>query len=126
MSIYQQWIDAKAAEKAAQDARRAIEDRLIDELGVRLDSEGSEKFDAGGYVVKTTCRMNRKIDAEALQIIAAESGLTNHLGSLFRWKPEINMAAWKSASPEITQPLMEAITAKPGRPSFTIEVKNNG
>lgn len=123
MSLYQEWLEAKATEKAAQDKRRAIEDALIKSLGVPLDQEGSQKFDADGYVVKTVCRMNRKIDADALQEIAAENGLSNHLGSLFRWKPEINMTAWKSASPEITQPLMAAITAKPGRPSFTIEEK---
>lgn len=123
MSLYSRWLDAKAAEKAAQEARRAIEDALIESLGVATETEGSQKFDADGYVVKTVCRMNRKIDAEALQEIAAENGLSNHLGSLFRWKPEINMAAWKSASPEITQPLMAAITAKPGRPSFSIEEK---
>ncbi|AIM40754.1 hypothetical protein N22_052 [Idiomarinaceae phage 1N2-2] len=103
MNIYQQWLDAKATEKAAQEARRAIEDKLIESLGVTTEAEGSQKFDADGYQVKATCRINRKIDADALQEIAAENGLSNHLGSLFRWKPEINMAAWKSAAPEITQ-----------------------
>lgn len=126
MSLYQEWLDAKAAEKEAQDKRRKIEDALIESLGVSLDSEGSQKFESDGYIVKTVCRMNRRIDADALQEIAAENGLSNHLGSLFRWKPEINMTAWKNAAPEITTPLMEAITAKPGRPSFTIEEQNNG
>lgn len=123
MSLYRQWLDAKAAEKAAQDARRAIEDQLIQSLGVSEATEGSHKFDVDGYTVKAVCRMNRRIDGDALQELAAENGLSDHLGSLFRWKPELNMAAWKSAAPEITQPLAAAITAKPGRPSFTIEEK---
>jgi hypothetical protein len=65
-------------------------------------------------------RINRKVDADKLQAIAAEAGLTEHLSSLFRWKPEIAMSAWKAASPNITTPLLDAITATPGRPSFTI------
>lgn len=123
MSLYREWLEAKATEKAAQEKRREIEDALINSLGVNQTAEGSQKFDVDGFTVKTVCRMNRKIDADALQEIAAENGLSNHLGSLFRWKPEINMAAWRSAAPEITQPLMAAITTTPGRPSFSIEEK---
>jgi len=119
----QLWLNYKAMEKYATDRRRDIEDLLIGQLGVATESEGSQKFEVDGFVVKTVCRINRSINADALQEIAAENGLSNHLGSLFRWKPEINMAAWKQAAPEITQPLMGAITAKPGRPSFTIEEK---
>ena len=54
--------------------------------------------------------------------LAAEHGLTDHLSTLFRWKPEINMAIWKAADESITKPLAAAITAKPGRPSFTIDI----
>jgi hypothetical protein len=60
------------------------------------------------------------IDGDLAQEIAAENGLTEHLATLFRWSPELNLKAWAHASPEITGPLSAAITAKPGRPSFTI------
>ena len=66
-------------------------------------------------------RIDRKVDADKVQELAAEHGLTDHLSTLFRWKPEINMAIWKAADESITKPLAAAITAKPGRPSFTIE-----
>ena len=49
-----------------------------------------------------------------MQELAAEFGLTEHLASLFRWKPEINMAVWKATDEAITKPLAAAITAKPG------------
>ena len=58
-----------------------------------------------------------------MQELAAEFGLTEHLAKLFRWKPEINLAIWKAADESITKPLASAITAKPGRPSFTISHK---
>ena len=124
MSIYQDWIDAKEAERLAVEKRRAIEDALINWYKVEESSEGTKTFNEPGYVVKMVCRMNRTIDAEALQEIAAESGLTAHLSELFRWKPEINAKAWKEADESITAPLLGAITTKPGRPSFSIELND--
>jgi hypothetical protein len=55
--------------------------------------------------------------------LAAEAGLSDHLGSLFRWKPEINATAWKQADNSITNPLLGAITSTPGRTSFSITFK---
>lgn len=124
MSIYQDWIDAKEAERLAVEKRRDIEDQLIKQYQISEADEGSKSIKEAGYVVKVVCRMNRTIDAEALQEIAAESGLTNHLGELFRWKPEINVKAWKEADEGITAPLLAAITTKPGRPSFSIELND--
>ena len=40
-----------------------------------------------------------------------------------RWKPEVNMAAWKAADKSITQLLAGAITAKHGRSTFKITIK---
>lgn len=125
MSLYEMWIDAKKAEAAAIEARRAIEDKLASEYGITETDEGSRTIEAEGFKVKITCRMNRSIDADALQEIAAEHGLASHLGDLFRWKPEINSKAWKEASDGITAPLLAAITTKPGRPSFSIEPMND-
>jgi len=119
-SIYQQWLDAKAAETAATKTRRDLEDAMVKTFGVAETLEGTLNFDADTYKVKIEGRINRKINADKLQELAAEHGLSDHLASLFRWKPEINSYAWKAAKPEITTPLLDAITATPGRPSFTI------
>ena len=50
-----------------------------------------------------------------------DNGLSDHLATLFRWKPEINMKVWDRADPAITSALAGAITTKPGRPSFAIQ-----
>jgi hypothetical protein len=123
VSIYQQWLDAKASETAAIKARRDLEDAMVKSLGIAENLDGTVNVDADTYKVKIEGRINRKINADKLQELAAENGLTEHLASLFRWKPEINAAAWKAAKPEITSPLLDAITATPGRPSFTITNK---
>ena len=119
-TLTKEWTIAKMEEAAATSYRREIEDKLTKHFKVAESFEGTQNREVGQYVVKIEGRMNRKINADKLQELAAENGLTEHLASLFRWKPEINAAAWKAARPEITFPLLDAITATPGRPSFTI------
>lgn len=117
------WMEAKEAERVAVERRRAIEDHLalVMELSPELDSTVTRKD--GNYVIKAVGRLNRKVDSEKLQELAAEAGLTDHLSTLFRWKPEIEMKAWKATDPSITSALADAITVTPGRPSFTITTK---
>ena len=118
------WLIAKQAEADAIANRRSIEDQLAQLVNVRADLDGTETLEAGQYTVKIVGRIDRKVDADKLQEIAIEHGLTDHLSSLFRWKPEINATAWKQADPAIVRPLADAITAKPGRPSFKITIAN--
>ena len=117
------WLIAKQAEADAIANRRSIEDQLAQLINVSADLDGTETLEAGQYTVKIVGRIDRKVDADKLQEIAIEHGLMDHLSSLFRWKPEINATAWKQADPAIVRPLADAITAKPGRPSFKITIK---
>ena len=115
------WLEAKSAEHAAVERRREIEDKLLSLAGIAETMEGTENVETdGSYKIKITSRMNRKIDADRIQDIAAEEGSSEHLSSLFRWKPELNMTAWKNADKSITDPLLGGITTKPGRASFQI------
>ena len=117
------WLAAKEAEKEATEDRRKIEDRIKSLVGFAENSEGTETVDPDQFTIKIVGRIDRKVDSDKLQELAAEHGLTEHISSLFRWKPEINMAVWKATDEAITKPLAAAITAKPGRPSFTITRK---
>jgi hypothetical protein len=119
--LAQMWLYAKDTETTATADRRAIEDQIRKIASIRDDVEGTENLALEGFKVKVVSRIDRKVDADKVQELAAEHGLTDHLSTLFRWKPEINMAIWKAADEAITKPLATAITAKPGRPSFTIE-----
>jgi len=120
MTLYQRWLDAKEVEKAAIADRRKLEDEMVKAFYVPKDLDGTKTYEKDGFVVKIVGRLDRKVNADKLQDLAAEYGLTDHLSSLFRWKPEINMSAWKSADALITTPLQDAITTTNGRPSFTI------
>jgi hypothetical protein len=120
-----QWMDAKADEAIAVARRRNIEDRLVELLAIPEGKEGTTNASTErGFAIKVVGRMNRKVDADKLQELAAEHGLSEHLSALFRWSPDINAAAWKAASEAITAPLLGAITTTAGRPSFTITKKD--
>jgi hypothetical protein len=120
--LLEEWIELKRLEKLYQDSRRSIEDQLIDAIMVPADLDGTVTPTVSqDYKVKITGRMSRKVDSDRVQEIAAEHGIVDQLSVLFRWKPEINMAVWKATNPSVTDLLLDGITTKPGRPSFTIE-----
>lgn len=117
------WIKAKEAERIAIETRRQVEDELVNSMCVPAGLDGTFTATGADYQVKIVGRMSRKVDAERLQELAIEHGVYEHLQNLFRWKPEINAKAWDAADPSITTPLLGAITTTPGRPSFTITIK---
>jgi hypothetical protein len=119
-TIYQRWLDAKKIESAAVKDRRELEDLMVKEFSLPKDLDGTVNKEADGYKVKIEGRINTKIDADKLQVLASEAGLSEHLSSLFRWKPEINARVWNAASDAVTAPLLGAITSTSGRPTFTI------
>jgi len=120
MSLYQRWLDAKKAEGIAVTERRELEDQMAVQFAIPKDLDGTIKQELDGYTIRMEGRINKKIDADKLQVLAAEAGISEHLSSLFRWKPEINAKAWGAASSVVTGPLLGAITSTPGRPTFTI------
>jgi hypothetical protein len=114
------WLAAKETERVAVEERRKIEDRLSSLIGIAETLEGTETATPDGFVIKVVGRMNRKVDADKAQEIAAEHGIEAHLSTIFRWKPEIDARAWKAAPDSVTTPLLAAITTTPSRPSYTI------
>jgi len=114
------WIEAKEKERQAVEQRRAAEDELSKLLDVDEAKDGTTNLHLGPYRVKVVSRLNRKVDSDKLQDVAREAGLSDYLPTLFRWKAEINMSSWRSADEKITNPLLEAITTVPSRPSYQI------
>ena len=121
--IAAEWAAEKEVERIAVENRRRLEDEMVKNFGLLPDLDGTVSKDVDGYVIKITGRIDRKVDADKIQELAAQHGLESHLGTLCRWKPELNITVWKNTSPQITSLLAPAITAKPGRPSFTVNPK---
>ncbi len=122
MNLYQQWIEAKAAEGAALAERRRIEEELSEALGIPANLDGSKRVEDGGYKVTVTGRINRKVDTQKVQEVAAENGIGwDVLTKVFRWKAEIDKRSFDNSKDEIRAALSAAITSKPGKPSYKIE-----
>lgn len=121
--IAKQWIVAKQAEAEATDHRRHLEDMMISALNLAEDFTGTQTHTTGSVVVRVSGRINQTVDGDKLQEIAMEHGVSDHLATLFRWKPEVNAKAWKACDDSITRPLLLAVTSKPGRPTFSIQLK---
>lgn len=121
MNLYQQWMEAKAAETEMTARRRALEDEMTKSLQITEDWEGSYTLKDGGFKINVKRAFTRKVDDKRLTAIANEFGLQEYLSTLFRWKPEINLKAWKDTEPSVTDKLAQAVTTTPGRVSFKIE-----
>ena len=76
-----EWTLAKKAESEAIEIRRQAEDIMLKRLKLDGAFEGTENYEIGRYKVKIVGRLNRKIDAEKLQILAHENGLSEHLSA---------------------------------------------
>lgn len=123
-TLVAEWEKHKEQERVAIEARREIEDQIVKMLEVPESLDGVKSLELDETVtLKITGRIERKVDGDKAQEIAAEHGLQAHLAALFRWKPELNLTAWKNADPKITAPFAAAVTSKPGRPSFAVVTK---
>jgi hypothetical protein len=124
MSLYQSWLNAKHTEETAIKVRRDLEDKMVKDFQIPSTLDGTKNITTSdGFTIKIVGRLTRKVNADKLQELAEEHGLSDHLSSLFRWKPEINSEQWAAADSSITSPLLDAITTTAGRPTFKITIK---
>jgi hypothetical protein len=120
------WLHAKKEERDAVERRRTMEDQLFIMSRFTPGVEGTQQSDElDGYIVRVVARIDRKVDVDKVTEIAAEHDLTALLPQLFRWKAEINKSVWGNTDPELIAPLLDAITPKGARPSFTVITVNH-
>jgi hypothetical protein len=118
--LAEEWLEVKNAESEATEKRRLIEDEVVRLLEISSMDDHAREFEADPFTFKITCRINRKVNGDLAQEIAAEHDMQDFLGMLFRWKPELSMAAWKGVGDNVKSVFAPAITSTPGRPSFAI------
>jgi hypothetical protein len=109
------WKLAKQREAEWREERLRIEAEMV--KGFPADHEGTE--DIGG--IKINFKHTKRVDKDALLAEAEAARIPgDRLGELFRWKPEIDAKAWKSASEFEKTVLGRAIEIKPAKPSFSV------
>lgn len=112
------WLDLKAQEDAIKKKRHRLEDKIRDQLGFSDLAEGTSTYDLDGYIVKITGRHDRRIDAEGLKNVTFDIP-----EDLIKWKPTINLTAWRNADSRLIAAMSEVVTTSAGRPSFKITTK---
>jgi hypothetical protein len=118
-----EWRVAKQLEQEATRRRRDIEDEIKVFVGFDEGREGNVTLPFDGGRVTITARLDRKVDAQLARQLATENHLEDWLDRIFRWKPELEVRAWKKAPESVTQVFAPAITTKPGRATFLFEEK---
>jgi len=113
-------MEAKDAERDATEKRRLIEDEIVRLLEIEETDNHSREFEADPFTIRISSRINRKVNGDLAQEIAAEHDMQDYLSVLFRWKPELSMTAWNGVGDNVKQVFSRAITSTPGRPSFVI------
>jgi len=118
-----EWRVAKQLEQEAVHRRRNIEDEIKAAIGFDEGREGNVALPFHGGRVVVTARLDRKVDGTLVRQLARAHNLDEYLHELFRWKAELELRAWKKAPERITQVFAPAITTKPGRATFSLELE---
>jgi len=118
-----EWRVAKQLEQEAVHRRREIEDQIKTFIGFDESREGNVALPFDGGRVIVTARLDRKVDGTLVRQLARAHNLDEYLHELFRWKAELELRAWKKAPEHITQVFAPAITTKPGRATFSLELE---
>ncbi len=120
--LARRWGKLKKLETKLKNERAVIEDTILSNF--KFDGKKSKNDISGPlfpYVITVSNSETVKIDGDLLQELANIHGLENELTRLFRWKPELEKAAWKTAPSDVKEKLSPAISTKTGRPSFKVE-----
>ncbi len=116
---------AKAREKIETEARLRAESGLLELLRhcETIPTEGTVTTTHGQFKIAVRCSINRTIDRDALCQIAPT--VPEEVAKrLFRWKPELDLKELRyleSNEPAIYALVAQAITAKPAKPSISVE-----
>jgi hypothetical protein len=121
LALIQQRIEAKRAEDAAVERRRAIDEQIAALFRPAVDEEGSvsERIDG---LAKVTVKygVTRKVDTDSLQENWAD--LPTSVQSCFRFKAEVKLPNLRElAGPNLARASL-FITAKPASPQVVVEL----
>jgi hypothetical protein len=114
------WREAKRVEAQAEAQRVSIGNKLANILGV--PDEGSKSYDVGDFKVTVKQPINRKVDWEVFDAVAAVAPEGTHMPAKVKRELDETGLKWiREHQPELYAELAKAITASPGR--IGIEIK---
>lgn len=117
------WLDAKRDEEAANKRRLAAEIEICALTAVK--TEGSTTTDLGVYKIKTTGKIDRKLDATKLVDMDKKIPALI-LQRLVSYEPKLSITELRyiqENEPAYYAVFAEALTVKPAKTSVTVEIK---
>jgi hypothetical protein len=112
------WLAAKAAEKAANEERLAIEAAILALMPEQ--TEGTVTDEETGVTVQF--KVTRSVDTDTLQVDWTR--LPRNVQDAFRWKADLDTKQFKAIQkldPQAFTTLSHYVTSKPAKPSIAIK-----
>jgi len=122
-TLINNWCELKKLERESAKERRSIESTIVEYLDINTDIAGTTKKETQTHKATIACRLDHKVNADLLHEIANEHQVSSGvLSQLFRWEPKLNIKAWDATHDDIKAIISPAITVKPSKPSFKIDL----
>lgn len=116
-------LERARAARAAADAKVAEAEAALLALVTNRQQEGTTRADTEHFKISVVDKINRSVDSEELARIAPQ--IPEAIGRrLINWKPELRMTELRfiqNNEPEIYAIVAKALTAKPAKPSVSVE-----
>lgn len=119
------WNEAKEEERQANARRVSIESKIAEMVGVK--DEGVTSVDGQFYKVKTTGKLTRSVDSDAVQNVWEV--MPEEVRKCFKWEAKLdtkNYRALCSMRDDLIPELNRYITTKPAKASISIEEIKDG
>lgn len=115
--LMEDWREYKKLENSVTEQRRQVETEMYKLMmkQVKFPNEGTTNHVEGNLKLKIISKLDYKVDQDAAAAIP----------HLFKAKYEYSKTMLKNFTDEQVAMVNEAITIKPGRPSFTVEEVTN-
>lgn len=116
------WLEAKEAEKLANERRKEIEADIIELVGVK--EEGTTNGDSDFFTIKTVGKLTRSLNDDQLQ--ADWDTLPEEVKKCVKWKSSLdtkNLRSLESMRDDLIPVMARYMTTKPAKPSVLVEGK---
>lgn len=113
--LCQKYLQAKAAEQAAKDARLEAEAALLEMFHPSKD-EGTETKATEGFKISVTSKLTRQLDIDAYNAMSLPDNMT-----FVDFKPAINLKNLRMMERLDPAIVAQCITVKPAKPSIKVE-----
>jgi hypothetical protein len=113
--LIERWIDSATTLKAVKEEEMDLRKEICGSLQEADSRYGTLNFDVHDFRLKATFGLSYKIDEAALEAIKGD--LTEADLACIRWKPQLDVAAFKALGSDL---LNEIVIVTPAAPSLKV------